>query len=200
MGGRGSGNWCRWDSKATTESQNRIDIRLLKKWGHLNGNIVLGTWSWSQCGEETGSIGYRVDIEGITLNYRHRPRGGQWESVEQRIYFERTPCHYGGHRLWFKCPNCSRRVALLYGAGKYFLCRHCYGLTYSSQQESRPYRLMRKARKIRKRLGASNDLTEPIFFKPKHMHQKTFDRLSREAEMANNLSWIIMGQRLGIRF
>jgi hypothetical protein len=39
---------------------------------------------------------------------------------------------------------------------------------------------------------------EPILFKPKNMHQKTFDRLRREADHANNLSWIIMGQRYGI--
>ncbi|MFX0095722.1 MAG: hypothetical protein ACFFBD_28550 [Candidatus Hodarchaeota archaeon] len=156
--------------------------------------------SWSCNGEESGSVRYRIETNRMILNYRHRQNGGEWESVEQFIPFERTPCNYGGCRWWFKCPNCSRRVALLYGAGKYFLCRHCYGLVYSSQQESRPDRLMRKARKIRKRLGASKNLMESILFKPKNMHQKTFDRLRREAEHANNLSWIIMGQRLGIRF
>jgi hypothetical protein len=57
---------------------------------------------------------------------------------------------------------------------------------------------MRKARKIRARLGASNNLAEPIMFKPKNMHQKTFDRLRREADDASNRSLIIMGQRLGI--
>jgi hypothetical protein len=55
---------------------------------------------------------------------------------------------------------------------------------------------MRKARKIRERLGASNDLMEPILFKPKNMHQKTFDRLRKEEKHANDLSWVIMGQRL----
>jgi hypothetical protein len=39
---------------------------------------------------------------------------------------------------------------------------------------------------------------EPILFKPKNMHQKTFDRLRREADHANYLSLIIMGQRFGI--
>jgi hypothetical protein len=56
---------------------------------------------------------------------------------------------------------------------------------------------MRKAWKIRERLGASMDLTESILFKPKGMHQRTFDRLRKEAEQANDLSWHIMGQRLG---
>jgi hypothetical protein len=57
---------------------------------------------------------------------------------------------------------------------------------------------MRKARKIRERLGANNDLMEPILFKPKNMHQKTFDRLRKEAEQAENLGWIIAGQRFGL--
>jgi hypothetical protein len=133
----------------------------------------------------------------MVLNYRHWPHGGDWEDVEQSIYFDRTPCNYGGFRTWFLCPHCTRRVALIYGAGKCLLCRHCYDLTYANEQENRADRLMRKARKIRERLGLGDDLTEPILFKPKNMHQKTFDRLRREAEHANNLSWVIAGQRFG---
>jgi uncharacterized membrane protein len=57
---------------------------------------------------------------------------------------------------------------------------------------------MRKARKIRSRLGATANLMESILLKPKNMDQKTFDHLRKEAERANNLSWVIMAQRLGI--
>ena len=197
MGGRGSGNWCRRDSKTTTESQHQIDIRWLKKQRYLRPGTA-GSLSWSWGDEQTGSIGFRMEYERMILNYRHRPHGGDWENVEQAISFDRTSCNYGGYRTWFLCPRCWKRVAILYGAGKYFLCRHCYDFTYSSQQESRSDRLMRKARKIRARLGASNNLMESILFKPKNMHQKTFDRLRREADHANTLSLIIMGQRLGI--
>lgn len=76
------------------------------------------------------------------------------------------------------------------GAGKFFLCRPCCDLAYASQQESELDRLMRKAWKIRDRLGASADLTKPILFKPKNMHQKTFDRLRREADNASHRSWV----------
>lgn len=152
MGGFGSGSSHRWNSKTTTESQHRIDVRVLKGWGHLKcGSMSIGTWSWSRYGEKTGSIGYRVDSECMILNYRHRHRGGEWEEVNQHIYFDRTPCNYGGYRFWFLCPHCFRRVAVLYGARKYFLCRHCYGLTYSSQQKSLSGRLMQKATRIRTR-------------------------------------------------
>ena len=44
---------------------------------------------------------------------------------------------------------------------------------------------MRKARKIRARLGADGNLMEPVWRKLKGMHQKTFDRLVREEERAN---------------
>ena len=41
-------------------------------------------------------------------------------------------------------------------------------------------RLIRKARKIRAVVDASDDLQEPIWRKPKGMHRKTFDRLSQK--------------------
>jgi len=199
MGGYGSGRWYSCGGKTTTESQHRIDIRWLKKKGYLRSGIM-GSLSWSRGDEQTGSISYRMEADRMVLSYRHRPNGGEWEPVEQTISFDRTPCNYNGHRTWFLCPRCWKRVAVLYGAGKYFFCRHCYDLAYSSQQEGKADRLMRKARKIRRLLGASNDLSDPICFKPKNMHQKTFDRLRREADRANNLSWLIIGQRLGIKF
>ena len=197
MGGSGSGNWYRWDSKSTTESQHRIDIRWLKNQEYLRSENI-GFLSWSRGKKQTGSIGYRMESDRMVLSYRHRSRGGEWENVEQVVLFDLTPCNFGGHRTWLLCPRCWQRVAVLYGAGKYFWCRHCYNLTYSSQQESRADRLMRKARKIRARLGASNSFMEPILFKPKNMHQKTFDRLRKEADNASNLSMVIMGQRLRI--
>ena len=196
MGGYGSGRWCSWGGKATTESQHRIDIRWLKKHGYLRPGTV-GYLSWSRGEEETGSIRYRMEADRMILHYRHRQNRGEWEPVEQSISFDRTPCNYGGHRTWFLCPRCWKRVAVLYGAGKYFFCRHCHNLAYGSQQECKVDRLTRKARKIRQRLGADSDLSMPIWNKPKNMHWKTFDRLRREADYANDLSWHIMRQRFG---
>jgi len=198
MGGSGSGGWYRWDKKATTESQHRIDIRWLKKNGYLKSGISTSLL-WSCNGEQTGSIGFETTTRGIILNYRHRPYGGNWEPVKQEILYDSTECHYGGHRKWFLCPCCLRRVAVLYGAGKYFFCRHCYDLTYSSQQESPPFRLLRKAQKIRKLLGASECTDYPITDKPKGMHWKTFNRLKQEAYRASNHSWVYMREKYGIK-
>jgi hypothetical protein len=45
----------------------------------------------------------------------------------------------------------ARRVAILYGLGRYFLCRHCYDLSYQSQRDNAMYRALHKAQAIRER-------------------------------------------------
>lgn len=195
MGGLGSGRWPRLSKKRTTESQLRIDIRWFKKQGYLQPGTT-GTVSWSFRGKKAGEVMLKTTTDHLVLDYRYQPYGGDWATVKQNIAFDRTPCYYGGQRTWFLCPTCHRRVALLYWVGKYFRCRHCHHLTYAAQQESKADRLMRKARKLRRRIGASADLTRPILFKPKNMHQQTFDRLRWEAKQAKLLSWLILEQRL----
>lgn len=196
MGGRGSGRHFGWDAKRTMESQCGIDIRWLKKHGCLQDGRV-GSLSWANNGRETGSIRYVMEKNRMLLHYLHRTNDGEWQTVEQSISFDRTPCNYGGFRVWFLCPRCMRRVAVLYGAGKYFLCRHCYNLAYASQRETPPFRLVSKAQKIRKRLGASMCTDEPILKKPKGMHQKTFDRLRNESEEATARAWREAGRLWG---
>ncbi len=197
MGGQGSGQWLRWDSKSTTESKYALDIRFLKKMNFLRPGIV-GTLTWSRKGKQVGAISFKTKSDYIILDYKFRERGNDWEDVKQTVTFDRTPCHYGGCRTWFLCPRCEKRVALLYLSSKFFLCRHCYDLTYTSQQENEVARLMSKAQKIRKKIGADPNLSIPILFKPKYMHQKTFDRLRMQADEANYQSMLIMGMRLGI--
>lgn len=194
MGGQGSGRWYRLDSKETTESQNRIDIRWFKKNGYLTPGSS-GLLSWSCNGQETGSVGYLTQVNSLTLNYRYRENGGEWENVKQKIPFDRTPCNYGGFRKWFKCPHCFRRFAILYGAGKYFYCRNCYNLTYGSQQERELERKARKADKIRDRMGWRPGFLDGIGPKPKGMHWRTYKRLcaiheSLSWEVQNRLGWI----------
>ena len=199
MGGYGSGCWYRWHTKSTTESQRRIDIRWLKKQEYLQPGIS-GSLTWSRGDKQTGSINFRMETNYMILNYCYRYQGGDWENVEQTVSFNQTLCNYGGHRNWFLCPRCLKRIAVLYGARKYFLCRHCYGLTYSSRQENKTDRLMRRARKIRERMGGSANLIDSFPDKPKYMHWKTYWRLRERAELPTTLSWLIRGQQLGIHF
>jgi hypothetical protein len=64
-----------------------------------------------------------------------------------------------------------------YGPGRYFLCRHCYDLRYESQREDKMDRALRRAQKIRKRLGGSANMMEPFPEKPKGIHVKTYMRM-----------------------
>ena len=98
----------------------------------------------------------------------------------------RTPCNFGGERPWFVCHRvtCGRRVAILYGPGKYFLCRRCYDLRYESQREDNKDRALRRAQKIRQRLGGSANMMEPFPDRPKGMHHDTYMRLRSEHDEA----------------
>ena len=184
MGGIGSGNWCRWNKRTTTEEVYGIDIRYMNKQGLLRPNSS-GNLSWHRGGERAGWIRYQVHDNYLRLVYRSRAHGEEWQSMDERIYFQRTSCHYGGERLWFSCPHCHTRVAIIYGHGKRFLCRHCYALPYASQNEDYLDRMIRKARKIRKKLDADVSLDFPVFEKPKGMHWKTFNYLKKREKNIN---------------
>jgi hypothetical protein len=192
MGGEVSGNWYRFDKKTTTGECRSVDVRYL----HREGLLKSGRWFTLRSlrsGRETGSIQGVVSVgdlpDQVTLLYRHRRGlGGEWEDVREPVELAWTACNFGGQRPWFICPgaDCGRRVAVLYGPGKYFLCRHCYNLVYESQRENEMHRALRRAQAIRERLGGSANMTKPFPGKPKAMHWKTYERLwweHHEAEM-----------------
>ena len=192
MGGVGSGNWYRFDRKTTTGEYHSIDMHYL----HREGSLKPARWfslRWSRAGRETGSIrGVVVGSdrpERVLLHYRHRSGpGAEWEDVQETVSLGWSTCNFGGERPWFLCPGvgCGRRVAILYGPGRYFLCRHCYDLVYESQRENEMTRALRRAQAIRERLGGNANMMEPFPEKPKGMHWETYERLfweHHEAEM-----------------
>jgi len=188
MGGSGSGSYYRGSSRTTCEESKRIEISYLKKRGWLNRSSS-GSLSWHCGGEPTGNIRFKIHADIMTLNFKCRQYGDdEWKTIEQKIRFDRTPCNYGGDRSWFLCPNCNTRVAVLYGADVLFLCRHCYRLPYSSQGESYLDRMSRKVRKLGDQLdtGELGGIERDGYFKPKHMHWKTFHRLRRAESVADD--------------
>jgi hypothetical protein len=190
MSGVGSGNWYRFDKKTTTGECYSVNVRYL----HREGLLKPGNWfslRWSRAERETGSIGGVVDgtepPERVILTYRHRSGpGGEWEDVQERVPLTWTACNFGGERPWFVCPGagCGRRVAVLYGPGRYFLCRHCYDLVYESQRENEMHRALRRAQTIRERLGGNPNMTKPFPERPKGMHHETYWRLREEHDEA----------------
>ena len=174
MGGIGSGQWYRWDTKTTCEQVKRVDIRFMRKNGLLQIGTV-GTLSWTRGDEPSGHINYRVQEHCLTLIYRYRKNNDDWQDIKESVWLDQTSCHYGGKRLWFLCPHCNKRVAVLYGAGKRFLCRDCHNLPYSSQMSGKLDRLIEQKHKLGYRIFEHYDGTG--WKKKKGIHKKTFDRL-----------------------
>jgi len=163
--------------KKKTEDSLPLDIRKLQSTGLLIPGRSI-TLEWSVKGKPIASIRTNVEIDHVVLVYRYRGRGNsEWEDVEQKVYIDLTPCTYGGTRPWWLCPYCNRRVAILYSTSKYYACRHCCNLTYTSQMENVADRSARKANKIRKRLGWPTGIFNPIGIKPKGMRSTTYWKL-----------------------
>src|SRR5258706_15383176 len=187
MGGPRSGTWYRWNTVTTLNDRIAVDVRdwqrreLLVPGRHFS-------WAWSADGDVKDSIQVRVKHDRVTLVYKQRRPGDDWRSVEEQITLTSTPCHFGGRRVWFVCPRCHDRAAKLYSSTPYFLCRDCCGLPYASQNESDHDRALRRARNLRRRLGAGLVVGDPIWDKPKGMNWRTFDRLKEEAERADEMA------------
>ena len=129
----------------------------------------------------------RSDPDRLHLSYRVRVGGCDWEDVTETVRIVHVPCQLGGERPYFICPGvvngiaCGRRVAKLHGSGRYFLCRHCYRLAHASQSEGAWDRMLRRANKIRQRLGGDPGMAAPFPPKPKGMWRRTYERLLEQA-------------------
>jgi hypothetical protein len=178
MGGSGSGNYYRFDSKTLTEHCINIDVRQLNRKGCLQPG-QRHSWEW----RDGSNINFETKTSAIELDYTIS-YDSESKKINCEIPLTWTSCNYGGKRPWFICPGkgCGRRVAKLYSRHGYFLCRHCHDLGYSSQRESKESRLMYKAQRIYRRLGV-NDLDDPYSTsRPKGMHHTTYDRLVETAQ------------------
>jgi hypothetical protein len=180
MGGMGSGSYSRWNSKTTTDQVKKIDIRFMNKNGLLVTNFT-GKFSWSISGNPAGNIGYTNYSDHLILDYRYRENGGEWQPVKQRIDYDRTNCNYGGDRLWFLCPRCNARIAVLYCKDVLFLCRHCYEIPYTTQYQGHMDNLIDKKHALGKRIFEHYEYGEG-WGKKKGMHLKTFNRLHARYE------------------
>jgi hypothetical protein len=142
--------------------------------------------------EPTEGIAVHAEAVSVALMFRSRSfAGGYGPTITQSIAITRTPCAFGGRRPWFRCEVyrngkfCGRRVAILYSAGGIFACRHCHDLSYQSQNETPTLRCIRRARKIRMRLGAGFSFAEPFPKKPRGMHWRTYQRMRAAAGVAD---------------
>jgi hypothetical protein len=202
IGGLGSGRW-KDRARKTVESYRMLDVNQLSEKGCLRPG-----WSsrcqWINGDEVASSINLRAESERLHLSYAIRVRGGEWEDVAEVISIVHVPCRFGGSRAYFICPgpgdrtDCGQRVAKLYLSRRYFLCRQCNQLTYASQFERPWQRALRRANKLKQRLGIDVD-AESFPDKPEGMWTRTFDGLLNDilqAEILANEAKVNMLKRL----
>lgn len=111
------------------------------------------------------------NADSLRMNYSYRG-----ESYSYSIKLSTTACHYGGYRHWFNCPSCSKRTSVLYCVHTY-VCRHCTGANYGSQLEQPIDNLFRRLNAIRARLGWQVGIANGYEYRPKGMHQTTYNKL-----------------------
>jgi hypothetical protein len=153
VGGSGSGRWGWHDKKTTVEECLILSAGKLARDGIIAESAGSG-WLWwtsTATAARTASLGYSREVveERVTLrlHYTVTRRDDQKHDVDESIVLLTTPSAVGRVRWWFTCPlivnghTCVRRVGKLYlpPGERYFGCRHCYDLTYTSCQESHRY-------------------------------------------------------------
>jgi len=163
MGGKGSGRHCRFDNRLYTEDFRSIDIREFNQRGWLDIK-GLTTLTWSRNKEKVASIQFfvRTAVQfptkpNITLRYKSRTNGADWQSMDYPIELQTTNCNFGGIRYWFTCPECSKRVCVLYN-GEIFKCRTCLGLVHKSRNESALDQAIRRLDKEKDKLWPDMNL------------------------------------------
>lgn len=151
-----------------------LDIRKIERAGRLTAGQSFN-WQWSRRGTVVASIKISTDTDRATLDYRTQQSDGTWQVMHYPVMIQRTACHFGGHRAWWLCPHCGRRVAVLYG-GQRYACRHCQQLTYQSTRNSPALQAFAQADKVRERLGWVAGVANPPGDKPKGMHHQSYER------------------------
>lgn len=146
----------------------RLSVSGLKSHGLLDAPWV-GQWAWptSRPGKSQSVVEIRSTAHSIYLSYQVQGR-----PVRQALTLAQVPNNFGGFRTYLTCPRCSTRRREVYFLDGLFLCRICHELPYTSQSEDVIDRCWRAERKLELKLDSR-------YFRPKGMHQATFDRLQK---------------------
>lgn len=133
MGGPGATRWGATVTRATTGGLPQLDVRALARAGALRPGVS-ATVTWDGSGAIVTEVPAGRHAE-LVLRYTSTrvPTGG--EAHEERILMVATPCTFGVAQVWFACPGCDARCAVLYGHQGQFRCRGCHDLAYASKRQ-----------------------------------------------------------------
>jgi hypothetical protein len=184
--------------KSCTDDLRALDVRRLARDGLLQPGRSFA-WSWMRNGATVATINITPGSYSVTLDYRHKPHGREWQDKSYPVRLAHSACNMGGQRAWWLCPasGCGRRAALLYlGSSGVFACRHCYRLAYRSQMETAHDRTFRRANNLRTRLGWVAGIAHSPGDKPKGMHWRTYSRLMESYQ--NQANQVLTGSMAAV--
>jgi hypothetical protein len=179
--------------RGLVEETPRITLDDLRAWRLLPrpGEERRGIITLSRDGVKTGSVGVAVRIDGVRsfIGFDYF-LGEEKKPVKYQHGLEFFPCRFGGHRLFFRCGRCFRRVTALYLSRGYYACRHCHRLAYLASQAHGT-------------LSESLDRAESLRSRAKRLrayrHPRKANRLLRKAEELRAESWLYAARWLGRR-
>ncbi|WPL18009.1 hypothetical protein Thiowin_03057 [Thiorhodovibrio winogradskyi] len=162
----------------------QLDVRLLHREGLLFSGSSLRL-SWLHLQREC-EIFVRGDQLLVTWGR------GYSESVEI-IWRQGT---LGGRYPSLRCPNFQRSAALIYGHDRFFGCRVFKPVAYRCQSESRYDRTLRRAGKLRERLGWQRGVIQPVGQRPFYMNRTTFERITTQIDELTHQALGVTNKRL----
>jgi hypothetical protein len=151
---------CRYGTPKVEESRS-IDLADLRRWRMLDparlastGKIPAVTWNTPDGLDKLGVIAQPRGVFFVR-------RDDQGQLGKLFVPFTYTPTKFGGWRAWFQCPGCGQGCRVLYGVNS-LRCRKCRRLKYQSQYEQPAFRLLARARRIRRRLAKPGETVDPM--------------------------------------
>ena len=137
MGTIGRGCWRRNKTKTLCEEVFRLDANAMAEDGILFPN-ARGTIKWQNSSFAATGLAVRFEVIGANISGAQFLRiSFCWNGIDstQEIPLTATRPHFGGRRIWFRCPAgtnsekpCGRRCAMLYLLNGRFACRACHSL------------------------------------------------------------------------
>lgn len=125
----------KYSNRTTIEDTIFLNINHLVKSGLIvKGMKSLGTlWPRSHTGQKQLSCLFSCDtaVTPMEMNIFYTLA----DEVSSTVLIYAKPCHFGGQRLYFVCPECGRLCWSIY-LKQSVKCRKCHKLTYKSCKES----------------------------------------------------------------
>jgi hypothetical protein len=149
------------------ENRLRVDVRQLKRDGYLEPGRAERFW-WRAEGELVGP----VTVTAGTVEGGHGAVDIIGPDFAASVRLTTTPCTFG-NRIWFTCPDCERRCAVLLVETGSLTCQQCANAPNLSTTLSRAARKQDELHKARRGLFMDE---HDVAHRPKGMRSATWQR------------------------